>query len=528
MKRKVLAMLLATTMVAAAVSGCGATETTTETVESTADVADEADAEEPAEEPAEEVVEEIVPVTISMLYCDSATEPYNEEWLVWDWIEEATGVTFDLTIVPSADYTAKRELIYNSGSIPDIVAHTFQDGDTVAAGILLPISDYEDQMPNFTAWIDEYGYRDVVDSTRFADGNYYGFPVKAMDSIYQEVQWMVRTDVFDDLGLDYTAMTYEDLYDYGVILKEEYPDSTPLTNRFFANHLGAGLANIFGEFAGWNFSNGIMWDYDTDEWYYTATTDEYYAFLEYANSLFEAGVLDQEWTTLDSDTYEQRIVTGETFIMYDWVANSTRYNEQGLELDEDYNVAPVYPIEGPYGDYGLSRKGAWSQSYVFPATLADDEEHLAAVLKYLDWTFTDEAQTILTFGIEGETYEVVDGMKTALSTTAMADWGVNINELCVRQDADVVYSVFDETTRALFEQISEDGCIPDNQPQSPLSTEQMEEVAIYTTSLTDYVTAMMEKFISGEVELDYWDTYVAECVSKGSENLLAEYVEASN
>lgn len=143
MKRKMIAMLMAATMLTAMLAGCGG-EKSPDTSKKSEDGGEKKD------------------VTISMMYCDGANEPYQKDWPVFEWIKEAAGVTLDMTIVPTSDYVAKRELIFNSGEIPDIVAHTFATSTDVASGILLPISDYEDQMPNYQAFIEKYDLRDEI------------------------------------------------------------------------------------------------------------------------------------------------------------------------------------------------------------------------------------------------------------------------------------------------------------------------------------------------------------------------------
>ncbi|MFI3238537.1 MAG: extracellular solute-binding protein [Lachnospiraceae bacterium] len=525
MKKRFLATLMSMVMIATSLVGCGTEERleeTSEVVEETSEVVEET-SEVVEEATSEEVVEEeINPVTISMLFCDSSTEPYTEDWLVLDMIEEATGVTFDMTVIPSSDFGTKRELVFNSGEIPDIVAHTSATSAWISAGLLLPISEYEDQMPNYQAWIEETGYRNLIDGTKSFDGNYYSLPTKAMDYTVQELSWMVRTDIFEENNLEIPT-TYEELLEVGITLKEIYPDSTPISNRFTSKNIYSGMSAMFGAYAGWNYGNGMIYDYDNEEWFFTATTDEYYNFVSYAHDLYEAGVLDQEFTTQDSTIYEQKIIMGESFIMFDWASNLTRYNTQGVDIDDDFNVSLIYPIEGTDGNYAISWKAGWDQNYVLPATLAEDEEHLAEVLDYLDWGYTEEAQTIMTFGIEGETYEVVDGVKISLSTTPMADWGMCSGELCIRQDLDFILGGFSEADRAIYDQIGADGIVAPLNPAAPLDDEQIEKTAIYTTVLTDYVMAMTDKFVMGEESLDNWDEFVAECINKGSADLEAEY-----
>ncbi len=515
MKKKLVAVLLMTAMVTGLSVGCAS-----------GDKPESASSEGGAtEEAAEEEGEAAGDVTISMLYSDNASYPYKEDWPVLEWIKEEAGVTLDVLAVPESDWEAKKQIILTSGDIPDIIARSFATSSEVSSGLLLPISQYEDQMPNFQAFIEENGHRERLDNTRYSDGNYYTLPAKARDQVLQDQQWLIRTDVFEENDIPIPT-TLDEIYEAGVKLKEIYPDSTPITNRFGAANILTGFASGFGTIAGWTIGDGMYYDHDAKAWEYAPTTDKWKDMLTYVNKLVTDGVLDQEFSTLDSNVYEQRIVQGETFMMYDWTGNIDRYNKQGVEVDEDYNVSPIYPPEGQDGNYAIAWKAFNDQGWLFPATLADDEEHLNEVLAYIDWCYSDEAETLLTFGKEGETFELNEnGIKTWAdpATDYYAAYGLGNNNLVLRESTDSLYGVLDAEEIALFDKIAADGAVPNTNPQTPLTPEQLEEVQIYSSTLLDYVNSMMEKFIFGTESLDNWDAFVAECEAKGSLDLAAEY-----
>ncbi|MFI3238376.1 MAG: extracellular solute-binding protein [Lachnospiraceae bacterium] len=523
MKRKSIAILVATSLIASTFVGCGSSSTT-ETQTSTA--TEESTAEESSDvEEVVEVEEDKEPAVISMLLSDQATSGYTEDWGILTWIEEYANVILEVTAVPSSDYTAKRELIYNSGNIPDIVTATTATTSEVGSGILLPISQYEDSMPNYTAYVDENGYRDVIDATRFSDGNYYSLPTKIRSETIQSKQWMVRTDIFEENNLEIPT-TMDELLEVGMELKEIYPSSTPITNRFGANNFVNGIASAYGTIAGVALGDGMLYVEETDEWIFAPITDEWYEMLSYMNQLIETGVLDQEFTTLESTDYESKIIQGTTFIIFDWCVNISKYNAAGAELDEDYNVAMIYPPEGSDGNYSILSRNPWDQNWVFPATLADDEEHLAEVLAYVDWGYTKEAEDIFAFGMEGETYYIDDdGTYTFLDDSVdYTQLGINSNCLSITGHIDTLIGDLSAEDVAVI--LSTSDIVPASNPQSPLTTDQIEETSIYSTVLTDYVTSMMEKFIFGEEDLANWDTFVSECITKGSDDLTEEYNSA--
>ncbi len=520
MKRRIFASMLASTMVLGVLTGCGGSSSSSSSSSS-------ASSSEPVATVDKEAVATGEAVTISAMYVDNTSYPYKADWAVWDWITEGANVIIEPLVVPSADYATKRDMMMSSGDLPDIITFTFPTDADIASGVLLPISKYEDQMPNYQKFIDENGLRAEIDSKRSADGHYYNIPVKVHTTRSQPQQWIIRTDVFEEHNLPIPT-TMEEMLEVGVQLKELYPNSTPITNRFGSNTILQGLSQGFGTLAG--YADTMQYDYDTQEWHFAPVTEEYKEMLDYVNRLYTTGVLDAEFSTLDSPTYEQKIMQGETFIMYDWAQNIFRYEAASQVDNPDYNLCIIYPPEGLDGNYPLGWKASWSQSWVFPATLEDDPEKLAAVLALIDWSYTDEAELLLTFGIEGEHWDYQDNGTISFIDSSIdyyAAHGIGNNSLNVREHLSYIYGLLDDDALEVLEEIDNDDVVPMTNPASPLSMEDLEDMQVIISNLKDYTSTMMEKFIFGSSSLDdEWDAYVAECESKGYLKLEEKYADA--
>ena len=535
MKKKLLATLLVSTMLASMFVGCGEKkdDQSDDKKGTESSVAKEDDKTGTEGETASNVVRDVTKdkkdVTISLFLYDGAAEPYNADWLVWDLIKDATGVSFDVTTAAGADFETQKQMVFASGDVPDIITHSFPTSDLMSAELLLPISDYEDMMPNFQKYIADNNLRELLDNTRAVDGKYYGLPVKARPGVVQDQMWLIREDIFakHDIPVPKTA---DDILAAGKKLKELYPDSTPITNRFGAANIDRGFAALFGTTTGWNYGDGMLFDHKAKEWKFAPIQDNYKEYLTFANALYESGALDAEYATADDTKYEPKVINGETFIMFDWAGNISRYNPSGQEIDPNYSVVPIYPPKGPNGDAGLAWVPAWTQNYIFSADLAKDEEHLMDVLAYLDWGFTDEAETLLTFG-DSTTYKEVDGVKVLTckeeGKNPTAEYGLNCNELAIREPLDYVLSAFSPDQKALFEQVAKEGIVPKPNPTSPLNSDQLDTVGIYSATLGSYVAQQSAGFIDGSISLDEWDNFVAECKKQGADELQAAYDEAT-
>ena len=60
--------------------------------------------------------------------------------------------------------------------------------------------------------------------------------------------------------------TLEELKDVALKLKELYPESTPISNRFYTNNIMAGIAGAYNTIAGWTLGDGMFYDEKQDNW----------------------------------------------------------------------------------------------------------------------------------------------------------------------------------------------------------------------------------------------------------------------
>ncbi|MBQ4544180.1 MAG: hypothetical protein II996_01245 [Oscillospiraceae bacterium] len=64
---------------------------------------------------------------ITLTTISHASWPYNEDWVIWDYIEEGTGATLDVNAVPDVDYATKWSLMYSSPeTLTDLVIFDYK------------------------------------------------------------------------------------------------------------------------------------------------------------------------------------------------------------------------------------------------------------------------------------------------------------------------------------------------------------------------------------------------------------------
>lgn len=536
-RKGLIAGVLATSVLAAALTGCGSkaedekttgTETGTTTEGSTTEVADDNTSFKAKE-----------PVSFTMLFNDMPNYPENSDWLLWKEIKERTNVSLDLTIVPMSDYTQKRSLLISTGDAPYIMPKTYpgQEVAFISSGAILPISDYVNLMPNYSKKVEEWGLEEEVEKLRQEDGKYYVLP-GLHESATQDYSFAVRTDILEELGLE-VPTTYDEFYEMLKKMKEAYPDVTPWSDKYQFKSASNVAATSFGVSCGWGAGDGTKYDSEKDEFFFAPTSDKYKEFVTYFNKLVSEGLLDQESFTQNDDMAVQKFVTGKAFVCS---ANSQDMisfrNTMSDTLGGDYEIAKIVPPNGPAGN--VISGSRLENGIMFSAAAAKDD-NFEDMIKFVDWLwYSDEGQLLTKWGVEGTTYNVVndkyeltdDVTFQSLNPDGTIDlrkeYGFSGGVFAYGGNDKLKYSMMSDEDVEFNKQIQESKTLEAISPATPYSEDELEQRTLLTTPLMDYVSQMTLKFILGTSSIEKeWDSYVKECEAKGSIKITDQTNEVS-
>ncbi|KQR10968.1 extracellular solute-binding protein [Cellulomonas sp. Leaf334] len=479
------------------------------------------------------------PVTFSMLWTDWPETPITDSWEIFDEIAERTNVSLDLTNIPFSDAVEKRSLLISSGDAPDIIPliYTGDEQQFAASGAVLPLSDYEEHMPNFRKYVEEWDLGDMVDNLRQADGKYYMTPGLQEVSV-PTFTVLIRKDIFDEVGAPIPE-TWDELRDALVKIKAKYPESTPLADGFEGASMLNYAAHAFGTVAGWGFGNGTFYDEDSGEFIYAGTSDGYKDMVEYFHGLVEDGLLDTESFTAANDgegTVTEKFAAGQVFAASG--ANGT-VNDFSTALDAtvgkgNYEVVQIAPPGGEAGQV-VEPRNFWN-GFMLTAE-AKNHPNFIAMLQFLDWLYySPEARDLLRWGVEGETYTKSDDGKYTLDPEFSLDaFSINPDaETDILKDLGYSNDVLAGSTesRALKESYNAPQYVEyidsvlstrtprDPFPPAPLDEAELEQASLLATPLKDTVDTNTLRFILGERPLSEWDAYVGELESQNLQGYL--------
>lgn len=537
MKRKRLTALLLAGVMALATAGCGSKpeEKTQDSETRTNQTSSEAEG-NGAEKPTESV-------TISVLIGEHASFPVTqfEDSRFLQYIEEKTGVRLELQPVPDAGdaYKDRINTALATGDLPDVIWTSSNDAavnEAAAKGAFLAYTDYLDVAPNIKQIIEENP--DIRRSYLAEDGKLYIMP-RITPNVMSEI-FMIREDIMEKEQLE-EPETFEDLYQILKTLHEKYPEAVTFINRNGGIHLVNRLAYSWG--CGYETAtNGFYLDRDSNTYKYGPLDENFKAMVEWLKKLYDEGILDKEYALRSTAQWEEAYNNEEAIFSIDYIDRVKSINDFYIQNGSDARVAAMKMPKGPTGRSGiLAKSAAMANSGIVINSKVENPE---AVVKFVDWIYSEEGRYTTAYGIEGETYEIdsADGrpyyteqMKTTDNPEGkdmVKDFGwiyyMDKYEFVSGYLKPAPGSAQETDNRWVFSREKVEGnkeAIPAD-PVLSYTEEQAEIIRTKGVAVTDHFAANIDKFIMGTRPMSEWEMFVEELQGYGVADLEKVYNDA--
>jgi len=469
------------------------------------------------------------PTVFSVLYNDVESAPFREDWLLLQEYADRQGVALDVRLGADGEFDEVIRRTFESGAVPDIVLKCWPETIEGYAiqGLLLPFSDYENLMPHFSAYVERHGLQAELDALRLDDGKYYILPGYGRETQVQ--QWIYRQDLFAKHNLG-VPQTYEGLFDSLAVLKDAYPETTPITASWGGAHLFAMMGAGYETCAGW--SGTRYYNSEEDRWVFAPATDNYKELYRFLHRCYEAEILDPETFTQTNEEFIGKLGDGRAVVTVTWITSGFgQWNEQlkahGLP---DGKWVPLHVPESTIRTRALPPVSRFRKGLVVPSRVVN-EPYFERLLQFLDWAvYSDEGMMLTTWGVEGTTFQNTADGKALLphiatpknpqgTVSITAEYGMNLLfNLCEDEEFED-YKKPDEIVQFLqdSEAAMETLRMP---PRLRLDDNSSDATGIVNERLVPYVESAGKKFITGELDFDNdWDAYIAEIEKMGYKTL---------
>ncbi|NBK23044.1 MAG: extracellular solute-binding protein [Spirochaetia bacterium] len=424
-------------------------------------------------------------------------------------------------------------ILIASGNYPDIIEYKWIDypGGPQAAlddKVIIPLNDvFAKYAPNITKFLNEHP--DIAKMISTDDGTYYCFPFLRGEGyennnlIFTE-GWVWRKDLLTKVGIQQAPQTPDELY---TALKafQKIGVKFPLSLR--KDHVSRVLAPGFDSFDDFYVENGVVRNGLIEP-----NRKDYLAFTA---KLYKEGLLDNDYLSIDKKSQAVKVLNslcGATYApggsgIGTWLP-AMQQSEPSVQM---ISARPISPSADRYSKFA---KMSTIYSNSGPsAAISTSSKNVEAAAKLLDYNFSEEGHFLVNFGIEGITYNMVDGYPKYTDVLYKNPDGLTLSQAMAMYMRASVNGPFIQDPRYLEQYYS----IPELSeainlwaqtdygkyimPPVSATSEEAGELAKIMNNVLTYANEMESKFITGALPISEFDTYVNQLKKFGIERATA-------
>ena len=314
-------------------------------------------------------------------------------------MKEATGVSIDFNLLGESTYSEKMNLMMASGDLPDMFGQTVSQYDSNLLGaiednILLDMEPLlADNAPDYKALLDSDP--DFASGVYNTDGSICQFAGRCIDRVSQGL--LIRGDWMDDLGLE-TPKNLDELTEVLRAFKNEKGATNALLVNFECD---SGLAPFFNtSFMGFRGVGYQRVAPDSDELICSYASEGFIDYLNYLHSLFAEGIITDDFMTTGKEygNWESSYYSGKCGVWQD----DCKYTDPAFrENGNDPNWKAV-PFALSDIDVHVTMSNVVAMNGKLFITTACQEPEVA--MQYVNYCYTEPGKDLVAFGVEDLTY----------------------------------------------------------------------------------------------------------------------------
>lgn len=344
----------------------------------------------------------------------------NYSWFATPWgdnlvsktITDETGVDVNF-ITPIGNETEKLNALIASDSLPDIITLGYwepQVSELISGDMVYALNELaEEYDTDFFEVCDE----DAVNWYTQEDGNLYCYPNSSVtpsdlkekeNEIGSNETFLVRKDIYEAIGSpDMTTMEgFEAAVKKAVELYPEVDGEPliPIGAQVFDNEGCVSFDKYLMNFL------AVPWEKD-GQFYDRYTDPEYIEWLKFFRHLGEEGYLSNDIFVDTRTQMEEKLASGRYFCM---IYQYTDMLSQQKTLSQEHPERIYMAVDGPKNsngdDYTLPSSAVNGWTVTMISKNCKNPERALALMEYM---MSEHGQKIIYLGVEGETYDMVDG-----------------------------------------------------------------------------------------------------------------------
>ena len=311
--------------------------------------------------------------------------------------QENVGVEIEFIHPAAGQGSQAFGLMIASDTMTDIIEYSWVTepggpAKAIADETIIPLNDYMDEAPNLKAALAK---NEIYErSAKTDEGDYYMFPFIRDDiKLVLSAGPIVRKDWLDELGFEIPTTIEE----WEVVLTA-FKEKKGATAPFTVNQPSQ-LLSFFDASQGFYVENGTV--------KYGPTQPFYKKAIESLNDWFKKGLIDPNYMSSDKKQLDSNMLTGKSGLamasggsgLGQWLAAKP---EGSFDL-----AGAIYPLED--GRKTRTFTGGGQHFQAKGAAISTSCKNVPLAMRVLDYAYSEEGHMLFNFGIEGESYTMVDG-----------------------------------------------------------------------------------------------------------------------
>ena len=447
---------------------------------------------------------------------------YVSEWgetEIYQEIMERTGVDIEFVHPAGGQEREQYNVLVASGELPDIICGNlwgrfFTGGASagVEEGIFVDLTDYvPTYAPDYYRLIteDEYIYRTTTDD----EGRISAFTRLLSDDQFPNWRLMVRNDILDEIEMDIPKLIsdYDKMFE-----KVKALGVTP----YYLSPKGYELLfmQVFDVAAG-------MYMDESGTVKYGQIQPAFKEYLELMNDWYSKGYIKNDFIAItendlraDFDSKKTAMIAESTDLIL------TRAKLQGYE----FSALPYPRMEEGQQIHFQSQSSPYNRAGTNEWVVSTSSKHPEVAVQFLNYLYTEEGAMLANYGIEGKSYEMVEGKpqftdymlnNPDIDGTAAQNM-LKLHAAPKLSDPDQICNpnvVRDEESLAIRTIWADDPNVDGDYvlPSLTFSLNDSSAISEIMTEVNTYVDEMVLKFITGATPLSEFDNFVQKVEAMG-------------
>lgn len=447
---------------------------------------------------------------------------YKDEWPVFKKAAEITNVSLKGAAPQSA---TNSEQVFNimmaSGDLPDIVVtereNFFKYGPE---GAFVPLNELIDKYaPNYKKYLESNP--NIKKFTTSPDGKIYS--INFVPDGEAAEGYFIRQDWLDKLNLK-VPTTVNEYYEVLKAFREKDPngngkkDEIPFIDRAKGKKTTQ-LCSLWGAYDAWYAKDGKVIYGPMDEAYKTAMIN--------ISKWYKEGLIDPEAFTRGANARNILFENNTGGSTHDWFATTALFNDSLKTKVPGFSVQPIAPpadVNGKVWEITsrpMMNKTGWG--------ISKSNKNPEATMRYFDFWWSEEGRRLMNFGIEGQTYDMVNGkpifkdsiLKTTKTVTQELEAiGAQI-QVGFHQDFSYEEQWMNPVAKQGAKMYIDKKYIVPEFPLLSYTTEEQKVINEKGTSIDTLIKEQTQKWILGAESVETtWDKYISTLKNMGVNDLI--------